>query len=407
MENRGLLFIPDISGFSRFVNTVELEHSRFIIQQLLDVLLRANDSGLQISEIEGDAILFYQFGEPVALRALYTQVEKMFRAFHQYLVAYDYQKICQCKACISAVDLTLKVITHYGEFTPLRVQHFDKLFGKDVIVAHQLLKNDIPQHEYWLVTQDLHRQPAELTQWMEWQESAKETERGEIRFSYTQLGPLKMDIPQPSLPQELAKKTKMLSVSRAYEPMVLVSYIPYSYISHLQTKLGHREGHEARRIGLEAMPLHQHIEGGHGERQARLKIRPAPMHHLFQMADQRQHGEDRLHEHPVLPLPPLTQFEIGRIALGSMEAGITQDDHAAVDLPNQPLKRVICDIGRATVPPHHQAILVQQQTEFTPDNPAMVGQAFPANLLRAAAFAHGVEQLDPIGVDDAQDRRSG
>jgi len=46
------------------------------------VLLRANDSGLQISEIEGDAILFYQFGEPVALRALYTQVEKMFRAFH-------------------------------------------------------------------------------------------------------------------------------------------------------------------------------------------------------------------------------------------------------------------------------------------------------------------------------------
>src|SRR5215470_10443537 len=191
MENRGLLFIPDISGFSRFVNAVELEHSRFIIQQLLDVLLRANDSGLQISEIEGDAILFYQFGEPVDLRALYQQVEKMFRAFHQYLVAYDHLKICQCKACLSAVDLTLKVITHYGEFTPLRVQHFEKLIGKDVIVAHQLLKNDIPQHEYWLVTHDLHRQPAELTQWMQWQESAKETESGEIRFYYTQLGPMK------------------------------------------------------------------------------------------------------------------------------------------------------------------------------------------------------------------------
>ena len=37
MENRGLLFIPDISGFSQFVNAVELEHSRFIIQQLLEV----------------------------------------------------------------------------------------------------------------------------------------------------------------------------------------------------------------------------------------------------------------------------------------------------------------------------------------------------------------------------------
>ena len=217
MENRGLLFIPDISGFSRFVNAVEIEHSRFIIQQLLEVLIQANDSGLQISEIEGDAILFYKFGAPAALLALYNQVAKMFRAFHQYLMAYDHRKICQCTACLSAVDLTLKVITHYGEFTPMSVQHFEKLFGKDVIVAHQLLKNDIPQHEYWLVTHDLHRQPAELTQWMQWQTSSKETERGDIRFSYTQLGPLKKDMPTPSIPQELAKKTQMLSVSRDYD----------------------------------------------------------------------------------------------------------------------------------------------------------------------------------------------
>ncbi|MEP6596181.1 MAG: hypothetical protein ABJA71_09540 [Ginsengibacter sp.] len=51
MENRGLLFIPDISGFTRFVNEVEIEHSRFIIQQLLEVLIKANDLGLEISEI--------------------------------------------------------------------------------------------------------------------------------------------------------------------------------------------------------------------------------------------------------------------------------------------------------------------------------------------------------------------
>ena len=114
------------------------------------------------------------------------------------------------------MDLTLKVITHYGEFTPMRVQHFEKLF-QDVIVAHQLLKNDIPHHEYWLVTHYLHRQPAELTQWMQWQTSSKETERGDIRFSYTQLGPLKHDMPTPSIPQELAKKTQMLSISRDYD----------------------------------------------------------------------------------------------------------------------------------------------------------------------------------------------
>src|SRR5438093_5942412 len=107
--------------------------------------------------------------------------------------------------------------------------------------------------------------------------------------------------------------------------MVLVSYILCNYISLLQTKLRHREGHEDRRVGLETMPPDQHIEGGHGERQARLKIRPTSMHHLLQMADKRQHREHRLYQHTVLPLAARTQFEVGRIAFRRMEGGITQD----------------------------------------------------------------------------------
>jgi hypothetical protein len=71
----------------------------------------------------------------------------------------------------------------------------------------------------------------------------------------------------------------------AYQPMVLVSYILDNYISSLQTKLRHREGHEARRIGLEAMPLDQDIEGGHGEREPGVEICPDAMHHLFEMTD--------------------------------------------------------------------------------------------------------------------------
>ena len=218
MENKGLLFIPDISGFTRFVNEVEIEHSRFIIQHLLEVLISANEIGLKISEIEGDAILFYKFSEPQKLESLYKQVEKMFRAFHQYLITYDNRKICQCKACISAIDLTLKVITHYGEFTPLNVQQFNKLIGKDVIVAHQLLKNDIAQHEYWLVSNGLlqDKQPAEFAEWMHWDSSTKQTESGEISFHYTQLGSLKDEIPLASTHPEVSEKVKMLSVSKDY-----------------------------------------------------------------------------------------------------------------------------------------------------------------------------------------------
>src|SRR3989442_10494991 len=110
--------------------------------------------------------------------------------------------------------------------------------------------------------------------------------------------------------------------------MVLVSYIPYNYISILQTKFSDREGHEARRVGLEAMPLDQHIEGRHGERQACLKIRPAPMHHLLQVADERQHREHRLDEHQVAGIP-----------LRGMEAGVAQDNHTPINLLNQPRKQ--------------------------------------------------------------------
>src|SRR6266487_7115825 len=101
--------------------------------------------------------------------------------------------------------------------------------------------------------------------------------------------------------------------------MVLVSYILDNYVSILQTKFSHRQGHKARRVGLEAMPLNQHIEGCHSKGQARLKIRPAPMHHLFEMADQRQHREHCLHQHAVLPRTALTQFKVRGIALGGME----------------------------------------------------------------------------------------
>jgi len=76
------------------------------------------------------------------------------------------------------------------------------------------------------------------------------------------------------------------------------------------------------------MPPDQDIEGGHGERQARLKIGPAPVHDLFEMAHERQHREHRLDEHPVLPLPAWTQFPVGRVAFRGMKAGVAQDGPA-------------------------------------------------------------------------------
>jgi hypothetical protein len=219
MENKGLLFIPDISGFTRFVTETEIEHSKMIIQELLEVLIDSNEIGLEISEVEGDAILFYRFGEPPALADIYRQVEKMFCAFHRNIIAYDHRRYCLCKACNAANSLTLKIVTHYGEFSGYNVQRFHKLIGKDIIVAHQLLKNDIETHEYWLVTDKLLPEPssAEIKEWMTWKSSAKQTETGNIPFHFTHLAPLRKLVHVDPLPKlDLAGKIKVLTVSREY-----------------------------------------------------------------------------------------------------------------------------------------------------------------------------------------------
>ena len=227
MDTKGLLFIPDISGFTRFVTESEINHSRLIIQELLELIINSNQIALEVSEVEGDAILFYKFGEAPPLEELYRQVEKMFCEFHKNISAYDQRRYCQCNACASAAGLSLKVITHYGEFTEYNVKNFSKLIGKDVIVAHQLLKNDIDQHEYWLVTKDLLNDslPEDFTNWMKWDDSVKKTETGEIHFHYTALSHLKSKLPEDPMPVlDLAGKTKICSASRVFDTDIITLF---------------------------------------------------------------------------------------------------------------------------------------------------------------------------------------
>jgi hypothetical protein len=45
--------------------------------------------------------------------------------------------------------------------------------------------------------------------------------------------------------------------------------------------------------------------------------RPAPVHDLLDVTDQRPHREDRLHQPALLPLTALTPCEVGGIPLES------------------------------------------------------------------------------------------
>ena len=59
MNNRtdhGYLILADVSGFTAFVTTTELEHGSEIIAALLDEVVGHLSPPLEIQEIEGDAV---------------------------------------------------------------------------------------------------------------------------------------------------------------------------------------------------------------------------------------------------------------------------------------------------------------------------------------------------------------
>lgn len=199
-----LLFIPDLSGFTRFVNETEITHSRHIIEELLEVLIDADEIGLEVSEIEGDAILFYRDGRAPTAAELLAQVQRMYVGFHAHLKKYESYRICQCGACSTATDLTLKFVVHYGEVGKSRVREHSTLFGKDVIVAHRLMKNDVPHGEYVLLTLQLvdacsNWVAVKEATWADPEEAEETYDFGSIQYCYIPLDPLKDHVPEPSI----------------------------------------------------------------------------------------------------------------------------------------------------------------------------------------------------------------
>lgn len=152
MPSNSLLFVPDISGFTEFVNTTEIEHSQHIISELLENIIDSNHLNLEICEVEGDAVFFYKMDNVHSIGKLYAQAKTMFLQFHSHLKLYESQRICQCGACSSASKLSLKFIVHSGEVGFTIVKNKKKLFGADIILLHKLLKNDIKHREYILFT---------------------------------------------------------------------------------------------------------------------------------------------------------------------------------------------------------------------------------------------------------------
>ena len=153
--SNALLFIPDISGFTQFVQNTEIQHSQHVISELLEVLINANTQDLQLAEIEGDALFFYKEENTVSQEQLLAQVETMYTAFYSHLNILSKNRICNCNACATAPNLQLKIVAHSGELQFIDILGNHKPFGNVVIEAHRLLKNSVNSDNYVLISDAL------------------------------------------------------------------------------------------------------------------------------------------------------------------------------------------------------------------------------------------------------------
>jgi len=166
---RGFLVVADISGYTRFVlahkmlaipalrarrERVDKEHAEAIISMLLEAVIDSVEGILTVNKLEGDAALFYALPEdpeafgPELLECLQTALS----VFNERLENLWQCNGCFCDACCKRGDLRLKILAHYGEFMVKSVSRFEELAGDEVILIHRLLKNQVPAHEYLLLT---------------------------------------------------------------------------------------------------------------------------------------------------------------------------------------------------------------------------------------------------------------
>ncbi len=186
-----LILIPDISGFTDFMSEAELEHSQVKVAQLLETIIDNNVLNLEVSKIEGDAILFYAFNNRSSLAEIIQQCESMFLNFHEKLKEFA-QSDCQCGSCQTLQNLSLKFILHHGRLGSVMIKNYCKLYGKDLILAHRLLKNPLPLREYLLFTKPfMHQYDPGNFRWSDLMTGQVEVESmGPVDIKYMDLKPL-------------------------------------------------------------------------------------------------------------------------------------------------------------------------------------------------------------------------
>ena len=186
--------VPDITGFTKFIATSDIHFTKEVIPALLRKLIEANILRMSVGEIEGDAIFFYKTGRLPSVNRVADQCKHLYKTFSDFLDNLQKSDPENYDKYLADNQLGLKIIIHYGAISLANIKGRVKLLGEDVIIAHKLLKNNINELNYILLTEKYLskvRNRQKLEQWFHWEKLHSGVEEydyiGEVPYRYITL----------------------------------------------------------------------------------------------------------------------------------------------------------------------------------------------------------------------------
>ena len=142
----GHLLIADISGYTRYLTSSELEHAQQVLGSLMELLVDRTLPPLRVAGLQGDAVFSYGIASgALGGQMLVEMIEDTYVAFRRAVEQMVLNTTCQCNACANISTLDLKFFLHFGTFSISPLRGKDELLGPAVIEIHRLLKNHISE----------------------------------------------------------------------------------------------------------------------------------------------------------------------------------------------------------------------------------------------------------------------
>jgi len=142
---RSCLLIADISGYTSYLAGVELDHAQDILADLVGTVVTTLQPTFRLAKLEGDAAFMAAPEAELDGSLLLDVIERCYFGFRRRRRDVRQATTCECDACMRIPDLNLKFVAHVGPVVRQQMAGLDELIGRDVIVAHRLLKNTVSE----------------------------------------------------------------------------------------------------------------------------------------------------------------------------------------------------------------------------------------------------------------------